>query len=138
MNDEITENTQFSWKKDKVLCAIVDELKMTYHCHTIILYGSRARGDFNPASDYDVAGISANITEKQWIARFDEAHQVFHDIFIFSERDLKEPNESHLQISDGIVLMETNHFGTNLLKQLQTLLHQSIALSNSEIQSRGT
>ena len=74
-----------SWQNDKILISIVEELQTIYHCHTIILYGSRARGDFKPTSDYDVAGITS-IGDKKWIARFDEKNQVFHDIFIFPEK----------------------------------------------------
>ncbi|HHT0594103.1 TPA: nucleotidyltransferase family protein [Legionella anisa] len=42
---------------DPILKAIVEELMSLYHCHTIILCGSRARGDFTASSDNDVAGI---------------------------------------------------------------------------------
>ena len=96
-----------SLKTDLVLNAIVEELQTIYHCHTIILYGSRARGDFNLTSDYDVAGITAT-GDKKWIARFDEKHQVFHDIFIFPEKELAAPNDAHLQMSDGIVILDHN------------------------------
>ena len=71
-----------SIQNNKILSSIVEELKTIYHCHTIILYGSRARGDFQPTSDYDIAGITS-FGDKKWIARFDETHQVFLDIFIF-------------------------------------------------------
>jgi predicted nucleotidyltransferase len=73
-----------SWQNDNILQSIIHELQTTHHCHTIILYGSRARGDFSKTSDYDVAGITA-FGDKKWIARFDEEHQVFHDIFILPE-----------------------------------------------------
>ena len=59
-----------SWQIDKILCSIVEKLQTTYHCRAIILYGSRARGDFKSTSDYDVAGFTA-IDNKKWIARFD-------------------------------------------------------------------
>ena len=43
--------------RDPVLQQIIDELRATHGCHTFILYGSRARGDFTPSSDYDILGI---------------------------------------------------------------------------------
>jgi predicted nucleotidyltransferase len=36
---------------------MVQTLAVDHGCHAVILYGSRARGDFQPASDWDVAGI---------------------------------------------------------------------------------
>jgi uncharacterized protein len=47
-------------EKDLVLKMIVNELITQKNCHTIILYGSRARGAYTSTSDYDVAGISKN------------------------------------------------------------------------------
>ncbi len=38
--------------------ALIDELTRAHRVHTIILYGSRARGDATPASDLDVAGFA--------------------------------------------------------------------------------
>ncbi len=129
-------NIVSSWKRDAVLCTIVNELIDTYRCHTIIIYGSRARGDFTLTSDYDVAGASDSISEKQWIARFDEKHQVFHDIFIFPETELITPNETHLQMSDGVVLLESNQFGQQLLKKLQILIQQPPSITDNEIAGR--
>lgn len=121
---------------DPVLCAIIKELKEQYLCHTIILYGSRARGDYTSTSDYDVAGITNRDIEKQWLARFDETHEVFHDIFVFSEKELFEPNEAHLQLSDGIVLIEQNGFGTRLLNQLNTLIKAPLSSEKNEREGR--
>lgn len=72
---------------DIVLQSIITELTSLHDCHTIILYGSRARGDFTSTSDYDVAGITKS-GEKKRIARFDETHKVYHDIFIYPESAL--------------------------------------------------
>jgi GNAT superfamily N-acetyltransferase len=132
----LSENTAFPWKKDKLLCDIVDELKNIHQCHTILLYGSRARGDFTPSSDYDIAGISSSLSEKLWLARFDENHQVFCDVFVYPENELLHPNESHLQMSDGVILIEKNHFGTEVLNKLKAIQHTSPVLTDNELQGR--
>lgn len=131
-----SENSSFAWKKDKLLRDIVDELKTIHQCHTILLYGSRARGDFTFSSDYDIAGISSSLSEKLWLARFDENHQVFCDIFVYPENELLHPNDSHLQMSDGVVLIEKNHFGTDMLIKLKTIQHTPLALTDNELQGR--
>ncbi len=105
--------------KDAVLRLITGELVSEYHCHTIVLYGSRARGDFTSTSDYDVAGI-VKTGEIKRIARFDEAHGVFHDIFIYPENAFEVILDNHLCMADGVVVIEKADFGTQLLKKLAT------------------
>ena len=43
--------------ESQILEAITQELCDQHGCHTVILYGSRARGDATEASDYDILGI---------------------------------------------------------------------------------
>lgn len=124
-----------SWQTDKVLCSIVEELQITYHCRTIILYGSRARGDFKSTSDYDVAGFTA-IDNKKWITRLDQKHHVFHDIFIFPEKELAEPNDTHLQMSDGIVILDHNDIGKQFLETLRRMESEQLSITDDEIQAR--
>jgi len=123
------------WQNDDILSAIIEELQTIHHCHTIILYGSRARGDCKSSSDYDVAGIRSQ-GDKEWIARLDEKHQVFFDIFIYPEKELEQPNESHLQMVDGIILIEKDNFGKQLLESLKSIAGQALAISDEEIASR--
>ncbi|MBL7481407.1 nucleotidyltransferase domain-containing protein [Legionella bononiensis] len=124
-----------SLNKDTVLQSIVDELTSAYHCHTIILYGSRARGDSTATSDYDVAGITKT-GEKQRIARFDETHRVYHDIFVFPESAFDEISDEHLCMSDGVVVIENDSFGTKLLKQLAAAITSPELISPDEIVAR--
>jgi predicted nucleotidyltransferase len=114
---------------------IVDELKSIYHCHTVILYGSRARGDYTATSDYDVAGISSS-GEKKRIARFDEKHNVYHDIFIYPENDFSSLKEEHLTMADGVVIIDHNDFGKNLILKLRQMFEESESISKDEIQIR--
>src|SRR5258707_8653048 len=43
--------------EEQPLADIVQTLTGDHGCHAVILYGSRARGDFQPTSDWDVVGI---------------------------------------------------------------------------------
>lgn len=127
--------SNISIENDVVLRLIVEELKNKYHCHTVILYGSRARGDYTLTSDYDVAGIS-QAGEKQRIARFDDLHKVYHDIFVYSENDFSPLQEEHLNMVDGKVIVQANNFGSNLLNQLKHFLNEPALISENEIQVR--
>jgi predicted nucleotidyltransferase len=122
-------------KKDVILQSIVDELISIHHCHTIILYGSRARGDFTSTSDYDVTGITEN-GKKQRIARFEEIHQVYHDIFVYPESAFDEISDEHLCMSDGVVIVEKDHFGTQLLNKLINVIALPENITPDEILAR--
>jgi predicted nucleotidyltransferase len=103
---------------DPVLKQIIKAL-VQKGCHTVILYGSRARGDFTQASDYDVLGVSSKRKAVTRIAKKMGHH--YWDVFIFPERDLKNVGESHLYMKDGVVLLDKNKFGSHFLARLKKL-----------------
>jgi len=103
---------------DPLLEKFVQEIRETHGCHTAILYGSRARGDFNDFSDYDLMGVRKG-GEKYREARLVDGFYL--DLFIWPEDELKEPSEDHLYMKDGLVLFESASFGTNFLVQLKNL-----------------
>lgn len=117
---------------DPVLQAIVEELISLYHCHTIILYGSRARGDFTASSDYDVAGI-VKTGEKKRIARLDKKHGVYYDLFVYPESAFDTIVDEHLCMSDGIIIIERENFGTKLLKKLSAAIKLPESITPDEI-----
>ncbi|KTD15575.1 hypothetical protein Lgra_0241 [Legionella gratiana] len=123
---------EYTITNDSVLKAIVEELISQYHCHTIILYGSRARGDFTASSDYDVAGIMKT-GEKKRIARLDEKHGVYHDLFVYPESAFDTIFDEHLCMSDGIVIIEKENFGTRLLKRLSAVINLPESITPEEI-----
>jgi predicted nucleotidyltransferase len=108
-------------KKDLTLNRIIKTLKTKHRCHTVILYGSRARGDFTSTSDYDVMGVSRTAKEMTRIAR--KVNGSYWDLWIFPEKKLRKPDQSSLYMKDGVVLIERNQFGTKLLKKLERIHH---------------
>jgi hypothetical protein len=97
---------------DELLDAVVQELCDRHGCHTVILYGSHARGDANPESDVDLLGIRAEgpayRDARPW-------RGTFLDAFIQPESDFAAPNDEQLKLLGGRVLVEQGDVGTRLL-----------------------
>ena len=89
------------------LCAYLRE---RFSCETAILYGSRARGDWDQASDIDViafgdAGETPHIAH-QW-------EGLFLDLFLYPPRT--SPTSDWLRIHDGQVLFQNETDGDDAL-----------------------
>lgn len=103
--------------QDPCLEKIIAHLKKQYNCHTFILYGSRARGDENSASDYDILALRDTGSMVRETQKF---QSVFLDCFIYSVDEIKDPSQ-FLGIKDGIVIYQKNKIGTELLKEVKNI-----------------
>lgn len=56
-------------KPDKVVEEFLARLKQDYTLHKVILFGSRAKGDFLESSDYDLLIISPNFEGIAFVKR---------------------------------------------------------------------
>lgn len=106
---------------DQILKSIVRELKEKFHCHTIILYGSRARGSISSTSDYDVVGVRKR-GKKTRIAK--KQMGFYWDVFVYSEKDLKKLGPEQLGWSDSRIIYQESEYGRNLLRRLKRLLNK--------------
>lgn len=97
---------------------IQDELQ-SYGCHTIIFYGSRARGDATPESDWDVVGIRAQGTPAVCLAR--KINNQFLDAWIHPEDDFENVDE-FLKLFDGTIICQKDQFGTELMIRIKERL----------------
>lgn len=104
---------------DLTLNAIVRLLKIKYRCHTVVLYGSRARGQTTSTSDYDVIGVCRR-GERTRIAK--KHNDRYWDVFVYSEKDLLKLGDQHLSWKNARILYQSGHYGSNLLKRIQKLL----------------
>lgn len=112
---------QMKLEIDNAIKNAVSALRGRFSCHTIILYGSYARGDFSEDSDIDIIGFSA-VTEIVPHAYFDG--NVAVDAWIYPDTHLSAELNSLLHIRGGTVLIEIDSAGTNLLKRLNDLFNE--------------
>ncbi len=103
---------------DPILNIIVDDLIKHYQCHTIILYGSRARSEATDTSDYDIIALREK-GEMERDCRYIEGFYL--DIFIYPESISQHVDTSLIRIKDGIVLCQKNNIGDDLLNKVKSL-----------------
>lgn len=107
-------------KEQAALAEIVRTLVDEHGCHAVILYGSRARGDFEPTSDWDVAGIRANgVGESRRVAR--EFHGAWLDAFVNSEADFAKLEPASLKFLGGRIVVDQHGYAESLLQRVVAL-----------------
>lgn len=104
---------------DALLSYCRDELLGRHACHTVILYGSHARGDATPASDFDLVGFSAGAPAKLRDARLHEGRYL--DLFVFPPADYAKAREEHLYMRGGKILHDERGEGARFLRELDQL-----------------
>jgi len=121
--------------QDDILDALCERLAVEHECHTIILYGSRARGDAEPDSDYDLIGFRDG-TEP---VRRETGHWrgALLDVFIYPAERLAAVDDALLHVRGGHVLRQRGELGAQFLASLERL-HASAppSLPNDEIEAR--
>lgn len=106
---------------DPIVAALAVDLRERHGCHTAILYGSRAAGDFRPDSDYDLAGFGP--AQRTWRdAR--KSGGFYVDAFVHPEAKLLDPPRELLHLRGGVVLFEKEGAGTKLLARLEEMFRQ--------------
>ena len=94
---------------------------MTAHaCHTVILYGSRARGDASAGSDVDLLCVR---DEGPSLRDARVVDGLYLDAFVYGEAALATIEPALLRLLGGLVIREHRGFGTRLLAQVEEL-HQ--------------
>lgn len=119
---------------DPFLQILVDELIRKHQCHSVILYGSRARGDATATSDYDLMGVRKT---GQTYRSAEKRDGQYLDIFVYPEKELKQVGEHHLHFLGAKVLHDKNSFGANFLKKVKAASKKKhVPLPADEIQTR--
>ena len=113
MGQEPTENVG---DQESLLFLLHDHLQSRFGCHTAILYGSRARGDWDQASDIDViafcdAGETGHLAHR-W-------QDLFLDLFVYPSGTKPEPN--WLRVHGGLILFQRGAEGDEILDAIGTM-----------------
>jgi hypothetical protein len=110
--------------------ALVAELVATHGVHTVILYGSRARGDAGPDSDIDLAAFRGQGPEERDVRAW---RGLSLDAFIYPDSATHKLTPEFLRMRGGQVLLQRGDFGLALLASLDDLHARApTALSDPE------
>jgi hypothetical protein len=117
---------------DRLLSRVVADLQERYSPHTIILYGSRARGDCTPSSDIDVVCFVEGTTTIQDARDFEG---FYLDAWIYGSDAISASTDDLLRLGDGYCLYDAEGRGAVFLQELQQRIQKGPKqLSVSEIQ----
>ena len=106
--------------EELALSEIVRTLTVDHGCHAVILYGSRARGDFQPTSDWDVAGIrEGGETAPLRVAR--AFYGTWLDAFVYAEAALTVVDPEMLRFLPARILVDERGFAKALLERVDAL-----------------
>lgn len=102
--------------EEQILETITDELCSQHGCHTVILYGSRARGDASEASDYDIMAVrdsgDAFRDARLW-------NGAYLDIFVYPKSKLECPDDGMLDMRHGRVLRDHDDTAKTFFARLE-------------------
>ncbi len=119
---------------DPRLDTLMEELVTKHRCHTVILYGSRARGDATANSDYDILGVRKS-GKRYRIA--EKRAGYYLDAFVYPEADLEKVGEDLLYMQDAKLLFQKTDFGTRFIKKLRAAAKRRYKpLSENDIEVR--
>lgn len=107
--------------KDPILEQALQDLVEKHKCHTVILYGSRSRGDFTEESDYDLIGFRDQGPQARDARIIDGK---FLDAFIYPADVVIGQEKDFLRVRKGLILQEREGFGGNLLKTVETIFEK--------------
>lgn len=109
--------------QDPQLQELIAELGQPLGCHTVILYGSRARGTHRPDSDYDLLLVREGDGEVRQIISTWRGLQV--DAFVYGESALDPEHDfGLLRIRRGVVLRDDKGFGERLVQRVQEVFER--------------
>ncbi|MGZ3451451.1 MAG: nucleotidyltransferase domain-containing protein [Polyangiales bacterium] len=90
-------------------------LEGRHGCHTVILYGSRVRGDARPESDWDVVGVREKGESVREVRPLGEG---WLDAFVYPEAHFATLDEGSLRFRRGEILVDRKGFAKQLVARI--------------------
>jgi hypothetical protein len=106
---------------DEITQEAIDYLVKKYRPHTLILYGSRVRGDITPNSDIDVACFCDEVTETKEAKVF---QGVYLDAWIYPTSYMQSITNEALRFDEAILLLDSQGYGATYLVNVKERLKQ--------------
>src|SRR5262245_21636211 len=86
---------------------IIRVLSDQHQCHTVLLYGSRARNTAQPGSDWDVVGVRRG---GETVRDVRQLHDGWLDAFVHPEAHFETIEEGSLRFLGGKILVDREGF----------------------------
>ncbi|UXI02377.1 nucleotidyltransferase domain-containing protein [Photobacterium sp. TY1-4] len=102
--------------QDPLIEALVRALQAQYQPHTIIFYGSRARGDATATSDIDVACFVDDHPELKDARLF---QGVYLDNWVYPTQAMQHISKDTLRFADGACLVDQRGLGEEFLTKVR-------------------
>ncbi len=100
----------------EVKASIVADLVERHGCHAVVLYGSRAKGTANEASDWDVLGVrhaGPSLHDARALG------DIYLDAFVETDDSLTTFEAGHLRYLDGEILHDPDGITSELFARLK-------------------
>ena len=121
-SEEEQKSSQTASLSPELQSSLLHYLQESHGCHTVILYGSFARGSGTSTSDIDVIGIRTKGEHyrigKTWNSRI-------LDAWIYDEEHIPAADKL-LHIHDGVILKEQNGIASKLLSGITKFLEKPL------------
>lgn len=108
--------------QDEILAEVRNWLETEHECHTIILYGSRARGDADTDSDYDI--IAFRDGDQPVLRETGQWRGGQLDIFVYPTARLTNVDETLLHVRGGSVITVRGTLGAEFLAELERIYRE--------------
>lgn len=102
---------------EKLILEIKNYLIDKYNCHTIILYGSYANGNYTDESDIDIICFSDNQSNYNDTSIYNGKQL---DVWIYNSQELNKP-EKFLHILTNKVLLDTRNLSSTFLNKINEI-----------------
>jgi predicted nucleotidyltransferase len=122
---------QMTPSQDPLLPHIEHHIRTTYGAHTIILYGSRARGEAKDNSDYDIIAFRGLGTPEE--SKYDLFKGASLDIHFYPDEVLKDMYPSMVLgfVKGNVILCQKDHFGDQFIQHFKKIYDRGFNLPDS-------